>query len=210
VYLPAETTAKDGFNIGLAGQLAVSFTGGSTEGDSFVAFNSAMTSFRTFGTVETFATKIESPKTIFPFTTEYTVYPGTCEADLPPTSVIEANPSHFNVIVPRGSTGLITTIDPAINLRVLESTKFQSEKPLQNALVKLEDTGCKTVRQAKTNSSGALPRPGMPFGNYSVCVSGTVAGIARYYTRTISSTSASGTALQKIYLGEEGSPGVCP
>lgn len=208
VYLPAETTARQGFNLGQAGKLSVSFTGSTpSEGDTFVAFDSAMTVFKTFGTLNTYASTIESPKTLFPFASKYTVYPGTCEADIPPSSVIEANKHNFTVAVPAGGTASITTIDPPIALRVLESNKGQPERPLQNALVRLEDTGCKTVHESRTNSTGELPRPGMPFGTYALCVNGVVGTQARKYKSTLTSTSATGTPLQTLYLGEEGEVG---
>lgn len=212
VYLPAETTAKEGFNIGLAGNLAVSFTGSvPAEADQFVAFNSGMTTFRLFGTLGTYSSTINTPTTIFPFTTDYTVYPGSCEADVPPSSVISADKSNFEVLVPRGGTGSLTTLEPPITIRVLESNKGLPEKPLQNALVRIEDTGCKTVHESHTTATGALPRPGMPFGTYSLCALATIATKVHKYTTTFTSSSATGTTLPTIYLNEEPEgTGKCP
>ena len=53
VYLPAETTSKEGYNLGPAGKLQVSFTEAgepitSLEGDSFVYFNTGMAHYETF------------------------------------------------------------------------------------------------------------------------------------------------------------------
>lgn len=206
LYLTAETTGKVGFNLGRAGGLNVSFTGSTpAEGDQFVAFNSGMTTPKTFGSAETYASSISSSNTLFPFTTEYTVYPGSCEADLPPTSVIEAHKANFHATVPPGGTSSITTIAPPINIKVLENKKGEPEKPLQNALVRLQDNGCPgSVHESKTTSSGALPRPGMPFGNYSLCTTATIATKPRKYATTVTNASASGTSLLTIYLREEG------
>ena len=98
VYIPAENTSKVGYNLGLAGTLEVKFeaklTEGSaatpTEGDSFVAFNTGMTKPRPFPipfTPGIYSTTVTSPATIFPFkSSKYTIYAGTCEADLPSTN----------------------------------------------------------------------------------------------------------------------------
>ncbi len=54
-----------------------------TEGDSFVVFNTGLTAFKTFGTVGSYGKTVKSNKTLFPFTSKYVVYAGTCESDLP-------------------------------------------------------------------------------------------------------------------------------
>ena len=85
VYIPAENTAKEGYYLGQAGKLEVEFTeaGTATQGDSFVAFNTGQEKFRTFGTAGTYSSKVASLPTLFPFKSKYSVYAGTCEADLP-------------------------------------------------------------------------------------------------------------------------------
>ncbi|MGA9315510.1 MAG: type II secretion system protein [Solirubrobacteraceae bacterium] len=217
VYLPAETTSKEGYYLAPAGKLAVSFTEGvgaeakSAEGDSFVIFNTGMAHYQPIpetATLETYAPKIESssPNNIFPFTTNYTVYAGTCEADLPTRNGQSSNPE---VLVPPGGTGEKSVLLAPIDIKVLES-KGLPEKPVPSATVMLEDTGCKALRKLTTTSAGALSRAGMPFGTYSLCVTATVAGKQREDTVSIDNDSASGTPLQTIYLGEEGKEGsVC-
>jgi Tfp pilus assembly protein PilV len=212
IYLPDETTSKEGYNLGRAGKLEVGFTGATpAEGDSFVAFNTGMSAFREFGTAGTTGkTTVESPSpnSIFPFTTPYTVYAGTCEADLPTKNGQSSNPE---VSVAPGATAKVNVPLGAIGIKVLESNKGFPEKALQNATVRLEDTGCGTVREFKTTSAGALPRPGMPFGNYSLCVTGTVAGKSRKYTTPVADNKAGGVTEPTIYLGEEGKPEAgCP
>ena len=176
VYLPAETTAKEGYNIGKAGKLAVSFHTGATtsEGDSFVAFNTLMTSYRKFTTepVGTYQSPVESPtpNSIFPFTNNYTVYAGTCEADLPPSSVITENESHFLTTVPRGETRSIETIQPPVNI-IVKSGKSASEPGAVVTTATGSTTdGCSTMRSFTSTPGGALPHPGLPFGKYSMCV----------------------------------------
>ena len=212
VYLPAETTSKEGYNLGLAGKLLVKFTEGSTsapaQGDSFVAYNTGMSEPRSLpepSTVGTYSSTIETPSSIFPFTTTYTVYAGTCAADLPTKNGQSANPE---VLVPPGKLGEVSVPLAPINIKVLEA-KGLPEKIVSGATVILEDTGCKTVRKLTTTSAGALSRPAMPFGTYSLCVTATVAGKPREYTESISNNNLSGTSLQTLYLGEGKEGSVC-
>ena len=43
----------------------------------------------------------------------------------------------------------------------------------------LKDTGCEATRNIHTYAAGKLPKPGMPFGTYKLCVTGTIAGKPR-------------------------------
>jgi Tfp pilus assembly protein PilV len=217
VYLPAETTSKEGYNLGPAGKLQVSFKEasgtGKLEGDSIVYFNTGMAHYETLpepATLETYKPTIESstPNDIFPFpsTTEYTVYAGTCEANLPTRNGQSSNPK---IVVGPGETAPVTVPLAPIDIKVLES-KVGPEKPLSNANVILEDTGCNAVRKLTTSSAGALSRPWMPFGTYSLCVTATVGGKQREDTVSVDNDIASGSPLQTIYLSEEGKEGsVC-
>lgn len=215
VYLPAETTLKEGYNLGRAGNVKVKFSNAgeaaTQEGDSFVIYNTGMSSYRTFpepSTIGTYKQTIESPTTVFPFTTNYTVYAGTCEADLPTRNGQSANPE---ALVPPGKLGEATVPLASINVKVLEGSGLP-EKPLQKALVTLEDTGCNTVRKLETTVTGALSHPGMPFGTYTLCVSATVGGKARRYSQAgIANNNANGTAVQTVYMNEAPESGAgCP
>ncbi len=212
VYLPAETTSKEGYNLGPASKLQVSFAeAGKTipvpESDSVVYFNTGMANYESFpkpATLETYSTLIE-PNNIFPFTTKYTVYAGSCEADLPTRNGQSSNPE---VLVPAGEPAPVSVPLAPIDIKVLESKGVPAA--IQNATVILEDTGCSAVRKLATTSAGALNRPGMPFGTYSLCVTAAVGGKQREDTVSVDNDIASGTPLQTIYLGEEGKEGsVC-
>jgi Tfp pilus assembly protein PilV len=214
VYLPAETTSKEGYDLGPAGKLNVSFVAASEptaslEGDSFVYFNTSMATYETFpnpATLETYSPKIESGATIFPATTIYTVYAGTCPEDLPTKNGQSSNPE---VLVTAGEPTPVKVPLAPIDIKVLEN-KGVPEKPVQNATVLLEDTGCKALRKLATTSTGTLNRPAMPFGTYSLCVTAAIAGKQREDTVSVDNDVASGTPLQTIYLGEEGKEGsVC-
>lgn len=215
VYLPAETTSKEGYDLAPAGKLNVSFVAASEpntplEGDSYVYFNTGMASYETFpnpATLEAYSPKIESGATIFPSTTKYyTVYAGSCPEDLPTKNGQSSNPE---VLVTAGEPVPVKVPLAPIDIKVLESEGIP-EKPVQNATVLLEDTGCKALRKLATTTTGALNRPGMPFGMYSLCVTATVAGKQREDTVAVDNDVASGTPLQTIYLSEEGKEGsVC-
>ncbi len=215
VYLPAETTLKEGYDLGLAGKLAVKFANAAEPattqtGDSFVIYSTGMSSYKAFPetpTLGTYKETIETPATVFPATTNYTVYAGTCEADLPTRNGQSSNPE---VLVPAGKLGEATVALASINVKTLESKA--AETPIQKALVTLDDTGCNTVRKLETNTEGALTHPAMPFGTYTLCVSATVGGKTRRYSQAgIANDIASGTPVQTVYMSEapESSAG-CP
>ncbi len=213
VYLPAETTSKEGYYLAPAGKLNVSFVAAaepntSLEGDSYVYFNTGMATYEPFpnpATLETYSPKIQSGATIFPATTIYTVYAGSCPEDLPTKNGQSSNPEV--VVTPGEPTPVKVPLAP-IDIKVLESKALPA--PIQKATVVLEDTGCKALRELATTSAGALNRPGMPFGTYSLCVTATVAGKQREDTVPMDNDNAAGTPLQTIYLGEEGKEGsVC-
>jgi hypothetical protein len=214
VYLPAETTSKEGYYLAPAGKLNVSFVAASEpntplEGDSYVYFNTGMATYETFpnpATLETYSKEIQSGATIFPATTIYTVYAGSCPEDLPTKNGQSSNPE---VVVNAGEPPTPVKVPLApIDIKVLESKALPV--PLQNATVILEDTGCKALRKLATTSAGVLNRPAMPFGTYSLCVTATVAGKQREDTVAVDNDVASGTPLQTIYLAEEGKEGsVC-
>jgi Tfp pilus assembly protein PilV len=175
------STTKKEFEFAQAGEITVSFAGGPpAEGDTWLAFNPSMTNFRAFGTLETYQASVTSPKTMFPFTSPYTVYAGSCESDDPHA----INPAIKDPEAPTGPGGLpaggsasATVTVPPIKIKVMSGKSAGTPgKAIENAVVWLEDTGCKTVHMFKTNAAGALPRPGVPFGKYSLCVTGGALG----------------------------------
>jgi Tfp pilus assembly protein PilV len=175
-YLVAETTTKVGYQLAPAGALKVSFVGSTPpEGDSFVAFNSGMTIFKPFGTLGTYNLTVTSTPTLFPFTSMYTVYAGTCEADNP--NAVNASITDPEAFVPAGGTGSVAVTQPPINIAVRSGKSSSSPGVLiENAIVTLTDTGCVTKRESNTNSLGALRRPGAPYGKYTLCVTGGASG----------------------------------
>jgi Tfp pilus assembly protein PilV len=175
VYLTAENASKQAYALGQAGKLQVNFTNGAsaTEGDTFVAYNSAMTAFRQFGTVASYNATVSSPTTMFPFpaTSPYTVYAGTCEADLP-SALLPSN-TNPTVQVPAGATGIVTVTAPPVNIKVMSGTGpgASTEGTVVTAAKGYTvDTGCSTKRSIASTPAGALPHPSLPFGHYSMCL----------------------------------------
>jgi hypothetical protein len=179
VYIPAENTSKVGYNLGLAGKLEVKFTEGSlatpTEGDSFIAFNTGMTKPRPFGTSGSYGTTVPSSSTIFPFKSKYTIYAGTCEADLPSANGVPLIAAEEQEVTP-GSTKPVTVRLAPVNIRVWGGFNGSNKgKLISGAEGYTDDTGCATKRTFTTISTpppleGTMPHPGLPFGKYTICV----------------------------------------
>lgn len=172
-YVVAEATAKKSFEFAPAGGLNVHFSSeGSTttpQGDSFVVFNTGLTAFKTFGTVGTYENIVSSGKTLFPFTSKYVVYGGTCESDLPTAndSGLAKNPE---IEVPPNTTVELEVPLPPVNVMAMSGTSISNPgSPVTGAGVLIADKGCGTERTF-TTTAGALPHPGLPFGTYSICV----------------------------------------
>jgi Tfp pilus assembly protein PilV len=176
VYIPAENTSKVGYNLGLAGTLAVSFTGSSpAEGDSFVAFNTGQTTFRPFPELFTpgsYSTTVTSPPTIFPFTTKYTIYAGTCEADLPSANGVPLVAAEEKEVTPGSTTTATVRLGP-VKIKVMSGTGSGStnEGTVVETATGSTIDGCGAKRSFTSTPSGALSHPGLPFGKYTMCVS---------------------------------------
>ncbi len=206
VYIAAENTAKEGYYLGRAGKLELAFGGGTEgEGESFVLFNSGMTTFNRFprhsssyailGSEGVYASSITTTG-LYPFTTDYTIYPGTCEADKPPALGPENE-----VLIPPGGTGHASLVLPRLSLKVYSGTSSSSEL-LTGASGSVTDTGC-SVKRSFTTTAGAMPHPALPYGTYNLCVTAKVGSPAkqrRYEKKAIHIVSASGIE-ETIYLG---------
>ena len=179
VYIPAENTSKVGYNLGLAGKFEVKSIEGSlatpTEGDSFVAFNTGMTKPRPFGISGSYGTTVPSSTTLFPFKSKYTVYAGTCEADLPSANGVPLVEAEEKEVTP-GSTIATTLRLAPVNIRVWGGFSSSNKgKLISGAEGYTNDTGCGTKRTFTTISTpspleGTMPHPGLPFGKYTICV----------------------------------------
>jgi len=140
--------------------------------------------------------------TLYPFTGGYGTFAGDCAANDPTTydaNYYTANPG-LVAVTPGGTFGVTVRV-PAINLVV----KNSSNVILQNARVFVTplDSGCgSTYPTQLTNSSGALPSPGYPFGRYFICADGN----SKRAFATVNNFTAAGTAATTMTLS---SSGVC-
>jgi Tfp pilus assembly protein PilX len=188
VYLTAESAVKEPYRFDKAGSLEVESTteSGSSEIDTFVAFNSLMGSpaYRQVGTVGTYEKKPKSATTVFPFAGEgkYSVYAGTCEQNNPQT-VNPKNAAAPTVSVLPGKSALAKVVQPPINIRVMSGTKAGKATEgveIENAVGTLEEpaepSGCGVTRKFVTTKEGSLPHPGMPYSEYTLCVTGGLSG----------------------------------
>jgi hypothetical protein len=104
---------------------------------------------------------------LFPFSSGYGVYAGSCAANNPVTYNPNYWSSNSGFVTPSPSQAdAVTVREPAINLTVMRGTS-----PLANAhvLVKATAAGCSDRYTLTTNAQGKLTAPGVPFGTYSVC-----------------------------------------
>jgi Tfp pilus assembly protein PilV len=177
-YVVAEATVKVPLEFDDAGTIEASFeTAGKTpgteeptEGDSFVLANTGMNpAFRSFAQVGVFAPTVTSKATVFPFSTPYSVYAGTCEADNPHV-VNAANPEPPTVSASRGAVVPITVYEPQVKMEVMSGTASAPGSALSGAPGIITDTICHTERAFTTTAGGALPHPALPYGNYMMCV----------------------------------------
>jgi Tfp pilus assembly protein PilV len=173
-YVTAEETVKVPFEFDHAGTIEVSFqepnTGKETTGDSFVIANNGMNpAFKRFGELGTYSPKVSTEAKVFPYTTKYSVYAGSCEADNPHV-VNPANSEPSPVSVTGGAVSLATVGLPAVNVQVMSGTPITPGSPLVGAVGIITDTGCGIERSITTATGGALPHPNLPYGKYNLCL----------------------------------------
>jgi Tfp pilus assembly protein PilV len=139
----------------------------SAKTDTFIAFNTSMTTAKLFGTSggTTFSSKTATP--LFPFSSKDVFYAGACTANNP-----ESGEALASVLVPANGTAAEQTIlMPSLWLTVKKSGTVYS-----GAEVVVTDTECQSgsqniERNYITNASGRLDEPALPWGTYDVCAS---------------------------------------
>lgn len=168
-----------------------------------------------FGGSGALATTQTTAMTLFPFTSPYAVYAGTCTANKPPAPSTGLQAA---TVTPGGTTNLNTTGtagNQKVQLFPLYLTAFNgtsSTSPgtkASNATVVIKDLDCPKTYNFTTNSAGQLALPGLPYSDYSVCVRNS-AGNRRYQNASIAVNSINGTTLN-VYMGSATSTtSVCP
>lgn len=185
--------------------------------DAVVVFNSGMELSKAFGNPG-----VREPAVIatplFPFTSPYAVYAGTCEGNSPSQPGVPAPPGTVaEATVPAKGTAEVILELPALHLTALSGTGAENPgEPVEGAAVKISDIKCEeaepVVRTASTNAQGSLPDPGLPFSTYDVCV----ASGGKHVTATEVAVPFNPEEMQagtelKAYLGSpEAEEGGCP
>jgi Tfp pilus assembly protein PilE len=135
-----------------------------------------------------------SPGNVFPFTDAYSVYSGDCLAENPKKYGVPAADQQ-TVITDPGQTYSIAVREPAMNILVKSGASLVS-----GGTVKVSPdnstgamSGCSTSFIFTTNSSGLLPNPAVPYGQWTVCADDGSLG-NRKITRSIANTNPNGLA----------------
>ena len=148
-----------------------------SSGDSVVVFNSHMQQPKAFGTPGTAQEKVTATP-VFPFASPYVVYAGSCQKDDPGEAALEDAVAEGTVSA-KGTTEVTLKLPP-LNLTAWSGSEAEPGKAIEGATVKVEDTQCAaelkegeeaTPRIYATDAEGHLPDPGLPYSDYSVCVS---------------------------------------
>lgn len=157
--------------------------------DTIVVNNTGMKQARIFGTAGGTRVATIEATPLFPFTSAYTVYAGSCASNNPdPLGKSENAAAVANVIAPAGNAAAATIQLPALELVVKNGATA-----VEGARVTLTDTVCKEAlgkslkRVYTTNKNGQLSNSeaalngdfGVPWGVYNLCVSKTISGTTR-------------------------------
>jgi len=192
IYLTAQTTTKKKYQFAKAAELnplkfeEINPVSGAQE--SAKAVNAILESTQMAPTTRllepegssTYLSSITTTKRIFPFTSKYSVYAGSCAANRPPEEKV------IKRQFPEGGKESATVVLPALVIKVYEGTKTTPGKLVSTApelFLSDTDEGCEHTWQKPTTvapvlksgvleypKGGALEYPGQPWGTYAVCL----------------------------------------
>lgn len=164
---------------------------------------------RTFGTPGGLREATINATPLFPFSSTYRLYAGSCALNNnPDPSGTGANPTAVADVV--ATPGGIATA-PVLQLPAYDPTvwtgKNSSNKglPFANADVWVRDTKCSVTRRFTTNSLGKLTDLGIPWGTYNLCVDtepGTkTSGVRRQRYENVPIKDLLASTSRDFYLG---------
>jgi len=192
VYLTAETTTKEKYLFAKAAQLKPltfeELNPESGKSEAAKALNAVIESGEMSPPTRliqkegnaTYLATMQTEKTIYPFTTGYTIYAGSCLANKPP---LEKEWLSKKFVPEKEISGVLLL--PSLIVDVWQGAKGEPKKPVTTAPeIFLSDTdeNCEsTYHQPETviptkEKVGALKYPGQPWGTYTVCVNVTHEG----------------------------------
>jgi len=179
--------------------------------------NSALQSpgTRTFS-VGSAASTISTGASLYPFNDGYVAWAGNCSgAD--PRSMTVPQPAPLVTVTPAGTASVVIR-EPALNILVKRGTAA-APTAYGGATVRITPmtAGCgatfggANLLNTTGAATGTLINPGMPYGDYQVCVSD---GSRKVVSSTIQDRVATGTAVQTLTIVNSGSglspTGTCP
>jgi Tfp pilus assembly protein PilV len=206
------------------GFIPVTFTtipyGGGTpvasSADSVIVLNTGMTAAKAFPPTPASPVSQIDATSLFPFSSDYAVYTGTCEGNNPNPGNLDPAPAPEAIlsalVPPGGSPQPPTTIQqPAMHVTVYQGTDTSSA-PAEGATVKIRDLLCSSfLRTYTTNALGQLADPGMPFSDYEVCAH--YSPTDKRVTSTVSMSDppdVTGGHTMNIFLESGTETGPCP
>jgi prepilin-type N-terminal cleavage/methylation domain-containing protein len=213
VGAPDGSVSNNAFDYDQAGRITANIVttpaGGSSQADEStslaVSHSSLPVPGARFFAAAPAVSPISTTTTLFPFTSNYSVYSGTCVGN---------NPSSFGQPVATtpltpGASPTVTVTEPALNVLITGN----AGAALAGATVKATSVTCGnaiTFPQT-TNAQGKLPKPGTPYGDYTVCAQAFMNGQTRKVTAlgTKQNRLAAGSASIPIQIRNTSPTGTC-
>jgi Tfp pilus assembly protein PilV len=203
---PGTIPVKFKYRIGASTEFAAS------SADSIVASNNGMTEARVFWTASGSREATVSATPLYPFTSSYSIYAGSCNNDNPYKNGETVPPSAavVNTVAPAGGTAAAPTIQlPAFDPTVWTGKNAANKgTAFAGADVWIKDLGCTksgspVTRRYTTNSLGKLTDLGLPWGTYEVCAD-TLTGTGASRKQIINPVTVQtllGATTRDFYLG---------
>jgi Tfp pilus assembly protein PilV len=188
--------------------------------DSVVAYNSGMTAAKAIVTASGLRETTISAMPLFPFSSKYILYAGTCASNNPDPKGEGLNPAAVaSVIAPRDGTAAATTLQ----LPALELTVKNGSSVLSGAKVTITDKNCKDskgsfVKRIYTSNAAGLPSNsatglaelGLPWGSYELCASANISGNnRRKKVSTVNVQNLAAATISTIDLSSGTESGTC-
>jgi hypothetical protein len=216
--VPSGSVATDSFDYDVAGQVtanAVTYQQGT---GTLVADDTASLAVSQPGlpapgikvfTASPAKTPIATGFVLYPFSSTYGVYSGTCTA---------ANPLSFppdapaNAQVNPGGSVTVNVVEPSLNVVVKDGAGVGIAGATVKATNKTCGTGGNLTYTNATLATGRLPKPGMPYGTYDLCASATISGTLRHsaVTAGVQNKAKAGTADVPLAITTTSVTGACP
>ncbi len=197
-------------------QVQFKYRVGSTESFATSSANSIMVAHPNMKTARVVTTAGGVPqltvdaKELFPATSPYGVYAGSCEANNPNPKSEPGNPGAAgvaSVLVPAGATA---TPPGTIQLPALGLVVKNGSNPVVGAKVKVTGLTCSFERTYTTVTGGVLPDAGLPWGAYKVCAATTTGTIVHRTVNEVKVENLAAASAASIDLGSGTQSGGCP